>query len=265
MAVPFPGLAAAGPNIRRAEGISSPQYLRVHHKLGSRGYLRFMSYRVLRLGVPLVLTVVLLWGCSSGPNFVAQDEPWRKQEEITCLSRGTVRESAFIHARSALGGPSEYCGAERPFEIAAADGGRVALAPAALVACPMIPQIDLWVASVVEPAARRNLGGTLTELRVAASYSCRPMNNVDGARLSEHGHANAIDISAFKLTDGRTVTVKGGWNGTAQEQAFLREVRANSCQTFTTVLGPGADSHHDDHFHLDLARHGRDGQGRVCR
>ena len=224
-----------------------------------------MSFRVLRLSVPPLLTALLVWGCSSGPNFVAQDEPWRKQEEIACLSSGVVRETAFIHTRSALGGPSEYCGAEKPFEIAAVDGGRVALAPAALVNCPMIPQIDRWVAEVVEPAARHHLGGTLAELKVAASYSCRPMNNVDGAKLSEHGHANAIDISAFKLADGRTVTVKGGWNGSGEEQAFLRDVRANSCRTFTTVLGPGADAHHDDHFHLDLARHGKDGLTRVCK
>ena len=224
-----------------------------------------MSYRVLRFVLLPLSSVLLLWGCSTGPDFVAKDEPWRKQEEIACLSSGVVKESSFVRSRTALGGPSDYCGAQRPFEMAAADNGRVALIPAALVACPMIPQINDWVVTVAGPAARAHLGGQLVELRVAASYSCRAMNNVAGAKLSEHGHANAIDISAFVMADGRAVTIKGGWNGRPEEQAFLREVRANSCRDFTTVLGPGADAYHGDHFHLDLARHGNDGTKRICK
>lgn len=222
--------------------------------------------RVLRISVVPASAALLLWGCSAGPSFVAEDEPWRKQEELACLASGVVHESPWVKTRYALGGPqSEYCGAQRPFEIAAADGGRVSLRPAALVGCPMIPQIDRWIAEVVQPAAARHLRGSLVEVNILASYSCRPMNNVDGAKLSEHGHANAIDVGAFVLADGRVVTVKDGWNGRFEEQAFLREVRANSCLTFTTVLGPGADPYHGDHFHLDLARHGHDGTKRVCR
>jgi len=224
-----------------------------------------MLYRVARVALIPACCALLLWGCGTGPNFVAKDEPWRRQEEIACLSSGAVRETNYIRTRSALGGPSDYCGAQRPFEMTAADEGRVALIPPALVVCPMAPQINDWVANVAGRAARQHLGSQLVGLRVAASYSCRPMNNADGARLSEHGHANAIDISAFVMADGRIVTVKGGWNGRPEEHAFLREVRGNSCQTFTTVLGPGADAHHNDHFHLDLARHGRDGLKRICK
>jgi hypothetical protein len=224
-----------------------------------------MLYRVLRIGLLPLCCALLVWGCSSGPTFVAKDEPWRKQEEIACLSSGVVRESSFLRSRTALGGPSEFCGAERPFEMAAADDDRVGLTPAALVACPMVPQINAWVATVVRPAAVRHLRGDLAQLKVAASYSCRAMNNVSGSKLSEHGHANAIDVSAFILTDGRVVTIKGGWNGNSDEQAFLREVRSLSCRQFTTVLGPGADAYHGDHFHLDLARHGTDGTKRICK
>ena len=47
------------------------------------------------------------------------------------------------------------------------------------------------------------------------------------------------------------------WKKTGtQEAAFLREVHAGACQHFTTVLGPGADVFHYNHFHLDLAMHG---------
>ena len=44
--------------------------------------------------------------------------------------------SPFIKTKLSLGGPS-VCGAERPFELAAADGGRVVLRPAALLRCDM--------------------------------------------------------------------------------------------------------------------------------
>jgi hypothetical protein len=115
------------------------------------------------------------------------------------------------------------------------------------------------------PAARYYLGSSVVELKVAASYSCRPMNNVDGANLSEHGHANAVDISTFVLADGREVAVKSGWWGGLAERNFLRDVHRGACGVFTTVLGPGYDINHRDHFHLDLARHGRDGEGRICK
>lgn len=137
--------------------------------------------------------------------------------------------------------------------------------PAALLRCPMIPQIERWVETVVEPAARRYLGTPLAEIKVAASYACRPINHQSGGKLSEHGHANALDVSGFVLADGRTVTVKAGWNGDPSESAFLMAVHKGACEGFTTVLGPNADRFHHDHFHLDLARHGRDGLMRICK
>jgi hypothetical protein len=129
----------------------------------------------------------------------------------------------------------------------------------------MIPQVERWLRETVEPAARYYFAASLVELSVAASYSCRPMNNVHGAKLSEHGYANAIDIAAFILEDGRRVTVKAGWSGDEREQAFLRDVHAGGCRQFTTVLGPNYDGNHRDHFHLDLARHGGDGLRGICK
>lgn len=207
---------------------------------------------------------LLLWGCSSGPYFVAKDEPWRAEEEHACLAAGVVRESPFLRSRSALGGPS-VCGAARPFEMAAADHGRVALKPPALLRCPMVPQVERWIGSIVAPAAQRYFGVPLAEISVAASYSCRPMNNQSGAQLSEHGHANALDVSAFLLADGRKITVRSGWWGDPAERGFLRAVHDGACRDFTTVLGPEANAFHRDHFHVDLARHGRNGLKGYCK
>jgi hypothetical protein len=212
----------------------------------------------------VVLTAVALWACSRQPYFVAREEPWRADEERACLASGLVRETHFVVARAGLGGPS-VCGALRPFNVAATAQGAVQLRPPALLACPMVPALEKWVQRVVIPAARFHLGMPVVELKVAASYSCRPMNNVDGARLSEHGHANAVDISQFVLANGYAVSVKTGWWGSLAERNFLRAVRHGACGIFTTVLGPGYDINHRDHFHLDLARHGREGLEPICK
>jgi hypothetical protein len=216
-----------------------------------------------RVRVALVLLVPLaLWACSGRQTFVAKHEPWRADEERACLASGAVRETPFIATRTSLGGPS-VCGAINPFTVSATASGRVMLDPPALLRCPMIPAVDYWMERIVQPAARYHLRANVVALKVAGSYSCRPMNHVIGAKLSEHGHANALDISGFVLEGGYVVSVKTGWRGALPEQNFLRAVHIGSCNVFTTVLGPEYDAAHRDHFHLDLARHRA--EGRICK
>lgn len=217
------------------------------------------------LGVLMFIGPALLSGCgTSGPDFVVRDDPWRAPEEKACLASGTVRETQFIRTRSSLGGPS-VCGAERPFEMAAAHDGRVLMQPAAMLRCPMIPTIDRWVQEVVEPAARFHFGQQLAEVSVMASYSCRPINGIGGETISEHAYANAVDIGGFKLADGQKIVVLSGWRGSDREQAFLRQIHDGACRYFTTVLGPNYNGYHRNHFHLDLAHHGRDGLMNICK
>ena len=134
----------------------------------------------------------------------------------------------------------------------------------ATLACPMIPAFDRWLADSVQPMAYALFGAPVSEVHVAASYGCRTRNNKRGARLSEHSFANAIDISSFQLADGRTITVKDGWKSEASDAIFLRTVHGDACKEFTTVIGPDGDRHHTDHFHLDLARHNKDGSYHYC-
>jgi hypothetical protein len=214
----------------------------------------------------LLLPMLAVSACSTGPSFVVRHEPWRAEEELACLASGLVRETPFIAIRASLGGTgggSGACGALKPFKMTAAAHGSVMFEPAALVRCPMVHAVDYWTEHVVKPAARRHLGSDVVAVKVASSYACRPINHVSGAYLSEHGHANALDVASFALADGRLVRVKSWWSGTSAERRFLSAVRAGSCKVFTTVLGPGYDALHHDHFHLDLARHR--GDGRVCK
>jgi hypothetical protein len=160
-------------------------------------------------------------------------------------------------------GPGQ-CGATNPVRVAAfhlADGTRIPLEPEAILRCPTARAIASWVRGSVAPQARAEFGSGLTALRVAGSYECRPRNRVAGAIMSEHGKANALDIGAFRLADGRWIEVGHG----GKDGDFVQTVRVAACGYVKTVLGPGsADGAHESHLHLDLAVRGPHGDGRYC-
>lgn len=218
-----------------------------------------------RAGI-LAVSAMLVASCAGHtPSAVhGKKAAWRDVSERACLSRTAASASAFVTPVQRLGGPGA-CGALQPFKMSAADHGRVAFRPAAILRCPMVDAVEAWFSEAVVPISAQYLGSPVVAVNVAASYSCRTRNSQPFAKLSEHGLANALDISAFHLADGRKVTLRRGWQGTGDERAFLRAVHASACERFTTVLGPDADRFHHDHFHVDLARHGRKGTYRVCR
>jgi hypothetical protein len=192
-----------------------------------------------------------------------QRAAWRDQAEAACMAARQVQLSAYVSLRErAIDGPGT-CGMEKPLKVAAFANGGIGLTSNATLACPVVATTDKWLAEVVQPAAMNVLGAQVIEMR-AGSYSCRAMNNGTGtSRTSEHAYGNAVDVFSFRLNDGRNVTVKDGWRGAPEEQAFLREIFVGACEHFSTVLGPGADAFHYDHFHIDLARHSKG--RRICK
>ena len=192
-----------------------------------------------------------------------QRAAWRDQAEAACMASRQVQFSSYVSLREKpIDGPGT-CGMERPLKVSAFSNGGIGLTSNATLACPIVATTDKWLAEVVQPAAMNVLGAQVIELR-AGSYSCRAMNNGTGtSRTSEHAFGNAVDVFSFRLTDNRVITVKDGWRGSPEEQNFLREVFVGACEHFSTVLGPGADPMHYDHFHIDLARHSK---GRhICK
>jgi len=214
---------------------------------------------------PLVAASALLALVAACGRYQIQEErePWRAQAELQCIRSGVVKASWAIERSSAMQGPGT-CGMDQPLRVSALSAGTVGMTQRATLGCPMVHAADLWLADIVQPAAQALFGQAVVEARMG-SYSCRPRNNQRGAKLSEHSFGNALDVFAFRLNDGREITVKGGWRGAPEEQEFLREVFVGSCRHFATVLGPGADAFHYDHFHLDLARHGARGDRTVCK
>lgn len=132
--------------------------------------------------------------------------------------------------------------------------GPVSVKPAATLACPIVSMLDRWFAESVQPAAQRWFGTRVVEIRQISAYSCRGMNGNPHAHISEHAFGNALDIAAFTLADGRRITVRDGWRGLPEEQGFLRDLQGGACQMFNTVLAPGSNPQHADHFHVDLMR-----------
>jgi hypothetical protein len=162
------------------------------------------------------------------------------------------------------------CGAPAPVSVSRVAG--VTLEPAATLTCDMAAALHGWVSGTLKPAARERLKTEVTAIGTGTSYACRRRNNSSGGKLSEHGRANALDMSGFVFADpDKQVSVSGGkWGegilaalGVSPGGSFLEAVRKGACQHFTTVLGPGSDPYHGDHFHVDVLR--RKNGYRICQ
>jgi len=119
------------------------------------------------------------------------------------------------------------------------------------VTCPVAAALAAWRARSVEPAAAEILGSPLARIEHLGAFSCRRTYGSDEGPWSEHATANAIDIAAFVLEDGRRISLLGDWQGEGAEAQFLRRVREGACTWFSTVLSPDYNAAHADHFHLD--------------
>ncbi|WP_425104908.1 extensin family protein [Ancylobacter sp.] len=198
---------------------------------------------------PLVL--LGLSGCKFG--LFDQREPWRTEAEERCLAEGRVKPSAFIVQDRALNGAGT-CGMDHAFRITAFSQGSVEVSPRATLACPMTSAVDQWVTQDVQPAAMAWFGQPVVKIKQMSSYSCRRMNGATTGKISEHAFGNGLDIGGFVLADGREISVRKDWKGSADARGFLRTVQADACERFTVVLAPGSNIYHYDHIHIDLMR-----------
>jgi hypothetical protein len=140
------------------------------------------------------------------------------------------------------------CRIDHPVEISSI--GSVRLQPAATVTCAMAKAFAQWTKEELVPSARlRYLSGVST-IHQGSSYSCR---NIRGSRTaSEHSKGNAIDVMRIELNNDKAIKVKRPGLFAFRERSLLNNVRADACGYFSTVLGPGYDRDHKDHFHFDI-------------
>ncbi len=167
---------------------------------------------------------------------------------------------AAIEVLPRLVGPGD-CGGRDMIELDAVllpNRRRVEVRPAAILRCPMAESFAAWVRDEAVSHVTA-LGEALRSVDTLGSYECRGRNGVADAKLSEHGKGNAIDVRALILAGGRRLDLT---DETASK--MLRDdLRDAACHRFTTVLGPGADSHHGSHIHLDILERHRG--ARICQ
>lgn len=140
------------------------------------------------------------------------------------------------------------CGAARPLKITSLSGD-LALTPPALLVCGAAEALARW-ATEAQVLAERDLSQPLKGLSLGTTYVCRGQNHDPDAKLSEHAFANGIDVMGFTFANRPAIAVAPLPEGTP-EAAFLAHARAKACGVFRTVLGPGTDAAHANHFHLD--------------
>lgn len=206
----------------------------------------------------LVVTLTaLLAGCIGSPDTPRRDAARRTGATVSqspqaraCLAGLGATQASFTPlADQYYGAGCSTLGTVRLGWLQG-DEGRLDVANLGPVSCPVATALQGWARFGVDRAARQILGSPLVRIETMGSYSCR---NVAGtSRLSAHATANAVDIAAFRLADGRRISVVSDWNSSSpQVRAFLRTVRDSACKRFGTVLTPDYNEAHRDHLHLE--------------
>ena len=141
------------------------------------------------------------------------------------------------------------CRIDWPVQLIQLSGG-IQMKPAATVTCQMALAFSSWTKDELAPNARLRYFSGVKTIHQGSSYSCR---NIRGTRTaSEHSKGNAIDVMRIELNSGRDIDVRKPGFFAFREKRLLTNVRKGGCQYFNTVLGPGYDRDHADHFHFDI-------------
>jgi hypothetical protein len=225
---------------------------------------RLVPSQTERMRWPLPLAILLLAGCISQsdrrpeapPAHVSIPQPLDPDEATRQCHADLRREGVGFRPLPdrVFGGGCTALGAVQLLQIGTPVSNLGAMT------CPAARQFARWTREAVQPAARQWLGSTIAKIESMGTYSCRPLNAQTGQKLSEHGRANAVDIGAFVLANGRRITVLDGWSGgDANARNFLRAVHLAGCQRFQVGLGPDANGYHRNHLHFDV------GRGPYCR
>ena len=159
-----------------------------------------------------------------------------------------------IHGASGCGGEDLV----RLEAVVLPDKHRVSVKPAAILRCTMASAIADWIRTDMAPLAA-SLGSVISDLDNFDSFDCRGRNGVAGAKLSEHGHANALDVRGLKLANGQSISLTDRTVSRELRESVLHSV----CARFSTVLGPGSDGYHEEHIHLDLME--RHNNYKICQ
>ena len=194
-------------------------------------------------------------------NPVASDAPmstpdgaWQRtvmpQSEVSCRSELRRLGVEFKDLPRISQGNS--CGIDYPVKLAGLSG--IDVRPAVTLNCQVTLAFAKWVKIDLAISARTRYLTGIRQIQPMGGYSCRKMNNSRQRNnpMSEHARGNAIDIGKITLKNGHAIDVRKKGLFSFREGGLLKSVRGDSCKYFSTVLGPGSNAEHWNHFHFDL-------------
>jgi hypothetical protein len=132
-----------------------------------------------------------------------------KSEEVTSAPsdcRLRLEKIAVLTPMPRLIGPGT-CGGGDMVELSAVRMSatvQIPVKPAPVVRCTMAEQLTLWIRDEAAPRVAK-AGVPLRQVDTYDDFNCRGRNRVIGARMSEHGRGNAVDIRSFTLHDNKVM------------------------------------------------------------
>nr|WP_281517829.1 extensin family protein [Pseudomonas aeruginosa] len=189
------------------------------------------------------------------PNLLTRYKLWRLADD-RALCDAALATSQLRYQRVADDPPATTCPLSNSLRVR---GAALELSSSFLASCPLAVSYALFERHVLRPAAVDIYGQPLARVEHVGSFACRNVYNRESGRRSQHASANALDISGFRLADGRRIRLATDWADDGADGRFLRRVRDGACASFNAVLGPDYNAAHRDHFHLDM------GLWKVCR
>ncbi|MCY1412277.1 hypothetical protein D9M71_276770 [compost metagenome] len=189
------------------------------------------------------------------PNLLTRFKLWRLGRDAD-LCRQALATSDLRVQPMADSEPAKGCPLRGVLRV---QGAEVGLSSSFLATCPLAVSFALFERHALQPAAKAVYGQPVASVEHLGSFACRNMYGRENGRRSQHATANALDIAAFRLRDGRRIVIARDWNGEGDAARFLREVHQGACRSFDIVLGPEYNAAHRDHFHVDM------GGWQICR
>lgn len=180
-----------------------------------------------------------------------------------CVSELTSRKVVFEQVGKVTQQGCELSGAIQ-FTAVPTAFGDVSISGKPTTLCSFARQFSDWVRDVGAPLTLAYTGQRLRRIEAGQSFACTARYDKPGQVASEHAKGDAIDISSFVLADNRLIHVKQEASDIPVERDLIRVLRTTACAYFTTVLGPGSDSAHEEHFHFDTGMHGATPNYRIC-
>lgn len=182
----------------------------------------------------------------------------------TCFDELKAKHVDFDLVAQPQGSPA--CVVVQPVQLKSVliNGTNLKLPDHPILNCAFALNFVSWLQDLGGPAALEKEGSALTHFYTGPGFECRGRNGDVSAKMSEHAFGNAVDVERLRFGDGLSVLVHDAPDTTAPGYDVLKAIRASACTRFTTVLGPGSNDAHREHFHFDSGVHGKTGTYRIC-